>query len=366
MLFPAMVAYRYLYQLILGPALIIVLAVNLVLLVRFPSLRIWIGAALVVIGIGENLIAVPLMSTLWGFLIAITTLLTGIAVCSSTVCLRLKDVFSKPTISAASILFGIFLVFVAVPSMSFWVFILGLFFLIAGVVTGSIYASLRLHSSSLKAKLAVLLIALGIVEVFVIAMRSFEWSLVFGSATLLWGIVMGGSVLLPWARRHLSQQKTRILRIGIYISLAMVICGSASVMALRATNVLREELYYDWTLTTTASTAVRGVVTGIYLNYEVNDGGYSYHIFPALIVVNVTEVVKVGESWMSLTELSEHWVNENMTIAYDKPDVPDLSVGQWVEASGFFEVPPEDWSYYSYKLVIAAEIDGSYVKSLQG
>jgi hypothetical protein len=361
-----MVAYRYLYQLILGPALIIVLAVNLVLLVRFPSLRIWIGAALVVIGIGENLIAVPLMSTLLGFLIAITTLLTGIAVCSSTVCLRLKDVFSKPTISAASILFGIFLVFVAVPSMSFWVFILGLFFLIAGVVTGSIYASLRLHSSSLKAKLAVLLIALGIVEVFVIAMRSFEWSLVFGSATLLWGIVMGGSVLLPWARRHLSQQKTRILRIGIYTSLVIVICGSASVMALRATNVLREELYDDWTWTTTADTTVRGVVTGIYLNYEVNNYGYSYHIFPALIIVNVTEVVKVGESLMNLTEESEHWVNENMTVAYDRPDVPSVTVGQRVEASGYYDVPVEDSWSYSFKLVVAEEIDGSYVTSLQG
>ena len=145
-----------------------------------------------------------------------------------------------------------------------------------------------------------------------------------------------------------------------------MIFSSALVLSLRATHALREELFDDWSWKTTADTTVRGVVTGIYLNYEVNNYGYSYHIFPALIIVNVTEVVKVGESWMNLTEESEHWVNENMTVAYDKPDVPSVTVGQRVEASGYFDMPVEDTWSYSFKLVVAAEIDGSYVMSLQG
>ncbi len=45
-------------------------------------------------------------------------------------------------------------------------------------------------------------------------------------------------------------------------------------------------------------------------------------------------------------------------------NVPNLVIGQRVEASGYFDVPVEDSWSYSNKLVIAMKIDGSYIKSL--
>jgi len=98
----------------------------------------------------------------------------------------------------------------------------------------------------------------------------------------------------------------------------------------------------------------------------VNIYDYNYHIFPALIIINVTDVVKAEESWSwaNLTEAKEYWMNQNMTVVYDKPDVPSLFVGQRVEASGYFDMPIEDSWSYSHKLVIAMEIDDSYIKPL--
>ena len=115
-----------------------------------------------------------------------------------------------------------------------------------------------------------------------------------------------------------------------------------------------------------ADMTVRGVVTGIYLNYEVDVDDYSYHVFPALIIVNVTEVVKADLWSMNLTEAREHWMTQNMTVAYDKPDVPNLNVGERVEASGYCDLPVEDSWSYSNKLIIATKIDGSQLTSLSG
>ncbi len=46
-------------------------------------------------------------------------------------------------------------------------------------------------------------------------------------------------------------------------------------------------------------------------------------------------------------------------------NVPNLVIGQRVEASGYFDLPIEDSWSYSNKLVIAMKIDGSYIKSLR-
>jgi hypothetical protein len=146
--------------------------------------------------------------------------------------------------------------------------------------------------------------------------------------------------------------------------LAILILSATVVFSLRATHVLREELYDDWTYATVADTTVRGVVTGVYPNIEVDNDNYSYHVFPALIIMNVTDVIKADLWGMNLTETRERWINQNLTVAYDRSDVPSLNVGERVEARGYYDLPVEDSWSYSNKLVIAAEIDGSQVTSL--
>jgi hypothetical protein len=53
-----------------------------------------------------------------------------------------------------------------------------------------------------------------------------------------------------------------------------------------------------------------------------------------------------------------------MTVAYDKPNVPTITVGQHVEVSGYYNMLVEEPNSYSNKLVIAAEINGSYITAL--
>jgi hypothetical protein len=238
----------------------------------------------------------------------------------------------------------------------------------AFVIVLALCVALAVRFSSLKGWIGVAMVVIGIIELSLVPVWVL-WVFLIGLCTLIIGITMfaisvGVSGLPYWIGKHSSGNIIRYLKKGIYVLLAVVIFSSAVVLSLRTTNALREELYDDWSWKTIADTTVRGVVTEIYLNYEVNVHGYSYHIFPALVIVNVTEVVEVGESWVNLTEESEHWMNENMTVAYDKSDVPSLIVGQRVEARGYFDVPIEDTWSYSHKLVIATEIEDSYIKNL--
>ena len=51
---------------------------------------------------------------------------------------------------------------------------------------------------------------------------------------------------------------------------------------------------------------------------------------------------------------------DTITIAYDKPDVPELSKGQIVESSGVYY--RRTGSVYLWKLVVAPSIKESFVK----
>ena len=79
MLVPMAVAQIYTSALLFRPAFIIVLAVCAALLVRFSSLKGWIGVAMVAIGIIEVTL-VPVW-VLWVFLIGLCTLIIGITMC---------------------------------------------------------------------------------------------------------------------------------------------------------------------------------------------------------------------------------------------------------------------------------------------
>jgi hypothetical protein len=357
MLGPMLVAQIYTSALIFGPAFIIVLASFVALLVRFSSLKTWIGGAMVVIGIIE-LSLVPFW-VFWVFFIGLSTVTIGAMMLAIALLRERERAWIGFIVAAVGIIVGILLVFAG----DIWGFALGPITLIFGVA-----GSAALLPERRRVKIGLVSAAVGFILILISMFTNF-FALAFfvGLEVIFGGIAVGVSGLPYWARNHSGGNIIRRLKKSYYVFLAVVIFSSALVFSLRATHILREDLCFKWSYKTTAGTTVRGVVTEFHLNYEVNNG-YSYHIFPALIILNVTDVVKVGKTWMDtreLTDESEHWVNENMTVAYDKPDVPVLSVGQRVEASGYFDVPVEDLWSYSWKLVIAAEIDGSYVIPLQ-
>ena len=344
----------YTSALIFGPVFIIVLALCVALLVRFSSLKSLIGVAMVLIGIFE-LSLVPDW-VLWVFFIGLSTVIIG-TIMFAIALLRNRETARIGLIVAAAGIIGILLF-----TRDIWSFALWLVTLIFGIAGAA-----ALLPEQRRAKIGLVSVAIGSIVILISIYTNFLALAFFvGLEVMFGGISVAVSGLPYWARRHSGGNTIRSLKKILYGLLVFVIFSSALVFSLRTTHALREEYYDDWSYKTTADTTVRGVITGMYLNYEVDCYGYSYHIFPALIIVNVTEVVKVGKSWWNLTEESERWVNENMTVAYDKPDVPSVTVGQRVEASGVFDVPPEEIWSYSFKLVIAAEIDGSYVMSLQG
>jgi hypothetical protein len=356
MLIPMLMPAIYTSALIFGPAFVIVLALCLALLARFPSLKGWIGIAMVVIGIIE-LSSVPNW-VLWVFLIGLSTSIVGII-------MLLNALFTEQERAGIGLIaIAIGIIVILLFARDIWGFALGLGALIFGTA-----GSAALLPEQTRVKAGLLLAAVGFVVILISVYTNFLALTFFvGLEVIFSGISVGVSGLSYWAGKHSSGNTVRHLKKGVYVLLAVVIFSSALVLSLRTTRALREELYDDWRYETAADMTVRGFVTGIYLNHEVNNHDYSYHIFPALIILNVTEVVTVGQSgwnpWTNLTEAKRYWINQNMAIGYDKPDVPSLIVGQRVEASGYFDTPIEDSWSYSHKLVIAVEIDDSYIKPL--
>jgi hypothetical protein len=358
MLIPMLVALIYTSALIFGPVFAIVLALCAALLVRFSSRKSWIGVAMMIIGIIE-LSLVPDW-VFWVFFIGLSTLIVG-TIMFAIALFRERERGRIGLVVAAVGIIGIpFFGFVF--GFGIWSFVLGLVMFVFGIAGAAV-----LLSEQGRAKIGLVLAAVGFVVILIsLYINSPALANLVGLEVMLSGISVGVSGLPYWTQRHSGGNTVRSLRKILYGLLVFVIFSSALVFSLRATHVLREELLLDWSYKTTADTTVRGVVTGIYLNHEVNTYGISYHIFPALIIVNVTEVVQVGKTWEGTRTLTEGELPENMTVAYDKPDVPSVTVGQRVEASGVFDMPAEDEWPYSWKLVIATEIDGSYVRSLQG
>jgi len=350
MLIPMELIAIYTSALIFGPAFIIVLALCLALSIRFPSLRGWIGIAMVVLGVIE-LSLVPTW-VFWLSFVGIVTIIIG------TILAGIDLLTEKEGAWVGFIAIAVGALGILLFARDIWGFALVM------LAFGTAAAANFLPENK-RAKIGFVSATVGFIVILISMYTNFLALAFFGGFEVMFsGISVGVSGLPFWVGKHSGGNTVRRLRKSLYALLAIVILSSTIVFSLRATHVLREELYDNWSYETTADTTVRGVITGIYLNYEVNSYNYSYHIFPALIIVNVTEVVKVEESWMNLTERSEQWINENMTVAYDKLDVPNLTVGQNVEANGYYDQPVEDTWSYSNKLVIATDIDDSYVKSV--
>ncbi len=368
MLVPMIVAAIYTSALIFGPAFLIVLAICLASVIRFPRFKSWIGAAMIILG----LIEVSLIPdwALWVFLIGFSTSIVGVTMLASGLLGRRDDlgmpILTKQERSGIGLIGVVIGVLgIALFSYSWWGYALGLALLVAGTAGAA-----ALLPESRRAEIGLGITTFGSVIILIAVFSNFITLAFFvGIVVMFVGFSIVVSGLSSWVRSHSSGNLICHLKKVLYVSLSVVIFSSSTVYSLRATHFLREELYDVWRYQTTADTRVRGIVAAIYLNYEVNNRDYSYHIFPALIIVKVTEVLKVAEDswssqWENLTEANTYWVNQNMTIGYDKPDVPSLTVGLRVEARGYYDTAIEDSWSYSDKLVIAQEINDSYIRPL--
>ena len=121
MLVPAI----YTSALIFGPAFVIVLALCVALLVRFSSLKGWIGVAMVVIGIIEVTL-VPVW-VLWVFLIGLITLIVGIIMLPNA----LFSEQERAGIGLIAVVIGI--IGILLFARDIWGFALGLVMLIFGI-----------------------------------------------------------------------------------------------------------------------------------------------------------------------------------------------------------------------------------------
>ena len=94
MVAPLAVAYQFHSQFILGPALIIILAALIGLLVKYPSSKNTVGGILFLFGFMEILVTLPL-AFLWGFLVGLATLIFGIVITGSKISSQAKIFFQK-------------------------------------------------------------------------------------------------------------------------------------------------------------------------------------------------------------------------------------------------------------------------------
>lgn len=365
MLVPMLVPAIYTSALLFGPAFVIFLAIFLALAVRFPRLKGWIGATMLIFGLGEFSL-VPAW-VFWIFCIELVTVILGTVMVASALLGKRQSIGISFISEKEWGIIGLIAVVMGVVGVTMFSHDLGTFLLWLVILVIGIITTASFLPKHLRVKTGLTSFGAGLVAVLGAFFTNLGFPVLFvGLLAVFGGISLCVSGLFYQKRKPLNEKVLRRLKRVSYVLLALLILSATVVFSLRATHVLREELYDAWTYATVADTTVRGVITGVYQNIEVDNDDYSYHVFPALIIVNVTEVIKADLWSMNLIETRERWMNQNMTVAYNKPDVPSLNVGERVEVRGYYDLPVEDSWSYSNKLVIAAEIDGSQVTSLQG
>lgn len=367
MLVPMALAATYPYTLILGPSLIIILGASIALLVKFPSLKLWIGAAMAIIGAIEvSYMPVGITVAFWLLLVSLVTLNLGIIMCVNVVIphkWRAKIGFSFTALGIIEILCSLFFLPILRALFSlpydwlwFWGFVIGSCTLVFGVAAGAIV----INPQRRRAQIGVVLMAVGACLILLASAGAQFGGLAFlGIFPLLAGISVGVAALPFWTQNQLKENKHPALRKAVYILLAIVIVASGSVIFVRVTNVVHEQILATYNGGSTPNLTLRGVITEVRLNYEVNDG-YYYHIFPAYIVMNITEFVWSNEIWPT----SDYWQQQGSVVIYfEKTVVPNLAVGQGVEVCGYYNTWRED-SFYNDKLSVTPSISESYVKPL--
>jgi hypothetical protein len=355
------VAYQFRNQLILGPALVIILALGLFFLIKYPSARKEIGGILSFAGLMEML-GTLFLAFLWGFLIGLATLIFGIMLAISSWLIESKVRIRFPRATPAILLLiGVTGIAAAVATVSFILFTIGLTTLIAGVLIGTFKLTSRLKKASNRAAIGTALIAGGIAEIFLVAPQAFTWGFIIGLTILVSGIETGTTAFYPWAKTHLNTQKMLTLKKCAYAILAITICFSTVLIGVRSTtNLIHEQWLETYHGGNKPNVTFRGELTKFELNHEVNTG-YSYHIFPAYLTLTVTGLLWGNESWLNQTSMSTYWQGKTATVYYERNEVPKITVGQQIEVSGYLQPWLED-SLYSDVLVVAPQIENSYLK----
>lgn len=357
---PLAIAYNFPYQLILGPALITVLASVLVLILKFPSAKSKAGGFLVFAGLFEAA-GTLLIAFLWGFLFSIFTLIVGVALGVTAVAWN-RSYFSKPVLAVVLILVGAIGFAAAVRTSYFPMFIIGLIGLISGLVLGSIQLAMRVKNPRLKAEIDVVLILVAVTVTLLVTPIAFAWGLIFGLSILATGILVGISAFYPWLKVHLNETRRRLLKKAVYAFLVIVIVVSSSVMAVRAsTNLIHEQWLENGPRGVVSNLTVHGTVVSVNLNVEVNTG-YSYHIFPVVLTLDNMELVDKSQNLPAPIVPDQLLIGGSITVYYEGNDLPSLTVGKTVEAKGYLAPWMED-SLFSGKFVVGPEIIGSYIHS---
>ncbi len=239
----------------------------------------------------------------------------------------------------------------------------------AFIIFLAVTLSIVMKAPSAKSLLSVCLVLVGLGEIFFSSFFMFVWGNLIGLATVAVGFFI---VLLssPFLREklsleetHLTSQKTRTLKRTVYLLLVIVVLASSALISARATNIIHEQHLENFDYANSPNLTVKGTINSVKLNYEVNNG-FSYHIFPAYLTLEISEVVWSGQPWENQTTAAEYLLHQGSTIVYfEKTDVPSLMVGQQVEVSGYYCLWIED-SLYSSTLVVSPNINGSYLSPL--
>ena len=374
MLVPMLLVPIYPYALILGPSIAIILAACIALLVRSPSSKLWISAAMVIIGAVEiSYMPLGVIGALWLLPLSLVTINLGIIMSANIliphkwrakigliftalgIVLILSYFFLLPILYSLFSLFGFSPYYLYdVSQYTPWAFfVVGICTLVFGVAAGAngINPRWRAEIDLLLTGVGACMIVLGSASA---QFGGLAYLAVFlGPIPLFAGISIGVAALPFWTQNQ-PRDKYQSLRRSVYVLLAAVIVASGSVIFLRETNVVHEQILATYDGGCTPNLILRGMITEVRLNYEVNND-YFYHIFPAYIVINDTEFVW-GSGYTSAPAAT-------VVVYHEKTDVPSLTVGQRVEVCGYFNPPRED-SFYEGKLSVTPSISGSYVKLL--
>ncbi|MEM2991447.1 MAG: hypothetical protein QXQ02_09750 [Halobacteria archaeon] len=166
--------------------------------------------------------------------------------------------------------------------------------------------------------------------------------------------------------REKKKPKTRRLFLIIGAIAILLITIGLILNSMQKKNELKVENWDERSPYNVSDLTIQGIVYDVKTNFKI-EGHYTYHVFPALIYVNITQVVWASDQLMSemgIIELKNDTWHQQKTIviAYDKPDAIQISKGQLIEASGcYYRL---SISVYALKLVVAQSVNGSYVKPL--
>lgn len=118
----------------------------------------------------------------------------------------------------------------------------------------------------------------------------------------------------------------------------------------------------NWSRTADSNLTVQGLITRIELNRKF-EGFTAYHVFPAVIRINITQVVHVDNDFQTeqIPWDNKTWNGSpSLTIAYDQPYLLNLQMGQLIECRGHY-ISITD-SAYSFKILVSNYVNDSYIK----